>query len=304
MSRNKEKKTKAANDVKQARLPAYLTNVKRKHLTSTRISVLELCRQGKYPAQIAKALFISRSAVSQHMKRLAELGYIDKPHLTKSTGGAYAHPLDVRWRGLKWILAKPVKLPYDDSRYLHGVFMATWRVKEATITMNYGKRHYSLEITSGLVEGDTVDQVCRKHDEQCVAVFRWVAEHYPELKQVANEYGYIVNRMGEVNVKPLKPFAEKYLREHGRLQTTTVKIDDSDGDEGHLQFLLQGIASKSDIVALHTELGEIKGLLQQLVGAFKGFAADIKTLLGGPAGEDTAPKAPKELDKNNKEMYR
>lgn len=276
-------------DEKQARLPAYLTNVK-KSLTTTRESVLELSRQGMYPSQIARYLCISRSAVSQHIKKLAELGFIDRPEKTTTSRGGWSHPLDIRWRSLKWNLTKPVTLKFDEQRFLSGVLLSTWRVKDATITTNYGKKRYSMEITCGLTEGDTIDEVCRRHDEKCLAVFRWVAEHFPELKQVTNEYAYTVNRMGEVNIKPLKPFAEEYFQKHGRLRAGAFKVDDSFKNGGELQGILKDMAMKSDLEALRAEIRQsmkevVSGSLKEFAVV---FAAELKDALLGKS----EPKAP------------
>jgi DNA-binding transcriptional ArsR family regulator len=292
-SPHRHKRMKGING-SQAKLPAYLTNIKQKHLTSTRKSILELSKEGMYPAQIARHLGISPSAVSQQITKLAELGYIDKPVKQESTRGGYAHPLDVRWRSLKWNLAKPVELKHDEQRFLSGVLLSTWRVKEATITTNYGKKRYSMEITCGLTEGDTIDEVCRRHDEKCLAVFRWVAEHFPELKQVTNEYAYTINRMGEVNIKPLKPLAEEYIQKHGRLRVGAYKVDDSLKNGGELQGILKDMVMKSDFASLRAEIRDFK---EQMIATLKEQNEFIRSML--PKPEPKAPTRPYDDD-----MYR
>lgn len=291
-------RTHQADKHGQLTLSPHLTNVKQ-YLTSTRESVLELTRQGKYQAQIARQLGISPSAVSQHIRKLAEHGYIDKPIKQPTTRGGYAHPLDVRWRSLKWNLAKPVELKHDEQRFLSGVLLSTWRVKEATITTNYGKKRYSLEITCGLTEGDSVDEVTRRHDEKCLAVFRWVAEHFPELKQATNEYAYTVNRVGEVNVKPLKPYAEEYIGRHGRLRTEAYKIDDSLKNGGELQLLLQGIATKTDIAMLAGRFDALDSKLDTIgnvLGRIAGILEKIAGISGKEGGEGSIPIKPIEYE--------
>lgn len=270
-------------------------------LTSTAILTLFYSSQGLHPSAIARQLGCSRSNVSKVMKRLKNKGLLIQPkngrRLTLNTGGghfgkksnSYVVPFDIRFRSLKWKLTHPVNLPYDESRVNNGVFQATWRIKNSTVRMNYGKNTYSIEIECGYTEGESIEEVYRKHDEEALNVYDWLCQHYPELAKVSVRLGYEVNRKGEVSIPQLKELAEKWLETHPRLNAGIFKIDDSLKNGGEFQINLNSFATQDDFEKLRAEICATNQNITKLSEILKELCDSLKTLLGGEEGGGNFP---------------
>lgn len=305
-------------DQNQKRLTEYLTftevKLRRKCLTPTDVSILNALKRGDTQKTIAERLSITRSAVCQRVKKLANAGFIIPPKTPKSklpyARGAHPELYDVRWRSLKWKLAHQVKLPYDgEPKELNGLTQTAWKVKHALIRQNTGKNAFSLEIEAGFQGGRSLNECERKHDEQARAVYRWLCDHFPELAQNSGgEHAYEINRPGELNIRALKSFAERVRKERGGGvvlfgEPPVAKADDSLKNGGELQFLLGNIASKKELADMGARMGKMESALTIIAKAnveqkdiLSRLAGALEKLLGlsgakpeQPPGQQGAP---------------
>jgi len=272
-----------------------------KWLTYTALLTLFWKSQGLTQKAISKQLGISPAAVSKQVKRLKEKGLLvipEKPkRLTATAGGGFVLPFDVRFRSLKWKLTHPVNIPYDGRQVNSGVETQIWKVKGSTIRQNIGKRQYSLEIECGYTEGNSMAEVVRRHDEEALNVYDWLAQHYPELAKESARFGYEVNRKGEITIPQMKEFAEKWLETHPRLDAGVFKIDDSLKNGGEFQIKLDNLLTKDDIEKLEARLGAIDGKLDT-VGSVLERIAGILEKIAGIGGSEGGSLPVKPYDEN------
>jgi len=270
-------------------IPPLLTfsRVKQNCLTITGSSTLRLLSEHYTQAQIAKRLGTSKPAITYWVKKLERLGLWIKPKNARvkqnDAGGAPLDSFDVRFRSLKWILTKPVKLPFDESTFNNGLEQRVWRLKECLIRVNIGSQGgYSLEIEAGYCGGRSPDECNHKHDTKAVNLFEWLSEHYPELKQYSGSY--IVNRPGELQVLALQPLAKRLLADRGggviKLgEPPIIKVDQSRGYP-ELQFLTESLATKEDIRAMVNLLNASLELLKQCMVGTKALTTCLTELNG------------------------
>ena len=230
------------------------TKVKQNSLTITGASVLRLLPEHYNQTQIAVKIGTSKQVVHYWVRKLEKLGLWINPKTKKvkqiEAGGVPIPPFDVRFRSLKWILSKPVKLPFDDRTFNNGLEQRIWKVKDCLVRVNLGSQGgYSLEIEAGYCGGNSPDECNHKHDSKCLRLFEWLSEHFSDLKEYSGKY--TVNRPGELQVLAFNEQAKQILEARGggvvKLGNPPIaKIDQSRGYP-EFQLLLENLATKQEI---------------------------------------------------------
>ena len=298
---------------KQARgirpLSTYMKVCQPKMVDKSDVLVLKGLQEGKTQSQLAKELGTSRQAISKRVKKLRTLILVDPSRLTTHAGSTNLPPYDVRFRSLRWQLTEHIQLPFDGKAVdmAHGVKLFTWSIKGNLIRYYKGLHTFSLEIECGRATGNSRDDCFRKHDEEALNLFRYVAQKYPQLSQATHEHDYTINRTGEFCVNELNNLAEVLLDKQGG---GTVRIGDIikfDKSRGYpeAQFL-KDVAFKSDLAPIAAELAETKQAILALGERQVEMTTTMKELVKilTPKKPEPPPEPIKEQDTSHEGMFR